>query len=233
MNTLVKSLFVTMLIVGAVGSQIYLFKKNHEIHNENEKIKNEIKELKYDNVNLKQAISRKDAMLRNYEKKNRELAMKIKNNKNKNYMKIEQNKKTTTTYAKKPKIILQEQKENKKIQRSYKRYDKYSSNMHLVSDSKIKINKYNKLYSNAPIYGRYKTRNYHMYKIYNIKCDSKKNKYNVTDECSAKTIDGDTIYTTKMRVNDLRQYNTNTHMIECKYNKEHGVMNDCSLKIKS
>jgi predicted RNase H-like nuclease (RuvC/YqgF family) len=232
MNTLIKSLFVTIVIVGAVGSQIYLFNKNYKIHAENEKLRNEIKELKYDNVNLKQAISRKDAMLRNYEKKNRELAMQVRNNKNKNNVKIKKDQERTTTYSKKSNIVLQS-KENKKIQRSYARYEKYSSNMHLVSDSKIKIDKYNKLYSNAPIYGRYKTSNYHMYKIYNVKCDSKKNKYNVTDECSAKTIDGDTIYITKMRVNDLRQYNTNTHMIECKYNKKHGVMNDCSLKMKS
>jgi len=233
MNLMIKSLIITLLIVSSLGLGGYSIFKIHNLQKENEKLKKEVKDLKFENINMKQAIFLKDKMLRGYEKTNKELALKAKR-KNSNVKTNKTYTKNTTRNAQDFIELKKEKKSSKKTtKKSKKKYEKYSKNMHLISDSEIKIDKYNKLYANAPIYGRYKTSNYHLNKIYRISCNQHEKKYNAVDECRAKTIDGDTIYSTELKMKDMRRYNANRYMIECKYSKDYGIMHDCMLKMKS
>uniref|UniRef100_UPI0025E83D62 hypothetical protein n=1 Tax=Sulfurimonas sp. TaxID=2022749 RepID=UPI0025E83D62 len=63
---------------------------------------------------------------------------------------------------------------------------------------------------------------------------AKQNIYKVVDECKATISFGNgKIYFKKSNVESLKDYDSKTYMIECKYNQEHGLMHDCNVKVKS
>ena len=41
----------------------------------------------------------------------------------------------------------------------------------------------------------------------------------------------DKVYLGKMDAKNIKNFNPKTHMIECEYNKKHGVMGDCKIKM--
>jgi cell division protein FtsB len=114
-----------------------------------------------------------------------------------------------------------------------KKYQSFSNSIKLVSDSRIIKKSDNRLESSAPIYGRY----YPIMgikEVHGINCNLKENIYNVEDECSMRiALSGDKIYTSKMRAKDFENFNKDRYMIECDYSKEHGIMHNCSLKLRS
>lgn len=106
-----------------------------------------------------------------------------------------------------------------------KMYERYSS-AKLVSDSKIEVMSDNRLKSNMPIYGRYIDK-------YFTSADCGKNEriYKIENECSGVVFSLDKIYFKKSNAGNIQNYNRKTHMIECKYDYDNGIMHDCDVKL--
>jgi hypothetical protein len=144
------------------------------------------------------------------------------NNKREYYKKSIQQSKYKSRYNNKKSIQQSKYKNryNIKIYNSYHGYKK------LISDSEIKIREDNRFISNSIIYGIYK------YQIHNIKCGQNPNIYKINNECSGYSFFTiDKLYFSKSNINELRNFNTKDHQIECTYSQEYGIMHDCKVKI--
>jgi len=127
-------------------------------------------------------------------------------------------------------------------------FDYQQGVMKLVSDSEIHI-KNGKLQSNSSIYGRFFSNDFLQYTlqtngIYNINCNLKQNLYNVVDDCRMIITKDNTkylsklnpsrsniVYLGKMQAKNIKRFDNKTHMIECLYSEEYGIMHDCRRKI--
>jgi len=140
--------------------------------------------------------------------------------------------KTITTKSKNTK-----KKTYTKQTKSKKIYQKFSNNIKLISDSRIKKLSNNKLTSNSQIYGRFYPKEYSVInpsknQISNVRCGLKQNLYNVVDECSMNISNSfDKVYLGKMRANDIKNFDRKKYMIECNYSRTHGIMHDCRKKM--
>lgn len=119
-----------------------------------------------------------------------------------------------------------------------KTFEDYTKTMKIISDSKIYVDKNNLLYSSSPIYGRFYSNSHLAFLnngINNIRCDLKNHFYNVVDECSMviqnSYLKSNKVFLGKMDSLHINEFNYKTHMIECKYDKDHGVMHNCQIKI--
>ena len=116
-------------------------------------------------------------------------------------------------------------------------YQRFSSDIKLVSDSKIRVSSDGKLVSNTSIYGRYYPKAYGVLntgknQISSVRCELKNNRYGVEDECSMKISEQfDKMYLGKLDSKSIKDFNHKTHMIECKYSKQYGIMHGCKVKI--
>ncbi len=105
-----------------------------------------------------------------------------------------------------------------------KRYHRYSKFVNLKSDSKISLLRDNRLISNLPIYGTYKG-------IVMTRPVCPKNRIhdlNMYNECYVKNMHGDKFYFKKELVDNFNNYR-NRKIINCHYNKKHGIMQDCKI----
>jgi hypothetical protein len=104
----------------------------------------------------------------------------------------------------------------------------------LKCDSKIYINNQNKkLVANSPIYGEFYLQK-HLYKngLLNTVCDKFERKYKIVNECKISIIGiSNGLYTKKNRIKEIKKMDTDTHMLECKYDQKYGIMHDCDIKI--
>lgn len=106
-----------------------------------------------------------------------------------------------------------------------KMYERYSS-AKLVSDSKIEVMSDNRLKSNMPIYGRYIDK-----PVVMLECGKNEIVYKIDNECTGAVFPLDKIYFKKSNAGNIQNHNRNTHMVECKYDYENGVMHDCDVKL--
>lgn len=110
----------------------------------------------------------------------------------------------------------------------------YNKNLKLISDSEIMINRNtNKLVSNSIIYGQFFLKNYYERNgVKNTICNKFPNIYKIINECQITIYpSGDKLYTRANRIAEIEKLNPSTHMIECQYNQEYGIMHDCQVKI--
>lgn len=240
MKNLILSFLITITIIVILGGGGYIIYKNVHLKNVNKIQKEEIERLKHDNANLTKARNRVKEQLASLSKDNRRLAKDARYNRNRRTT-TTQRKKNTNRYSK---SNTHKQSRTNTRDRTYnpsksKIYQRFSNNIKLKSDSKIYRSSNNKLTSNAQIYGRFYPKNYSIVnpaknQISNIKCNKSKNIYNVVDECSMTISDSfDKVYLSRSNVNSIQNFSNRTHMIECKYSRTHGVMHDCSVKMKS
>lgn len=84
----------------------------------------------------------------------------------------------------------------------------------------------NRLKSNMPIYGRY-------IKEYGIitECGKNENIYQIMNECTGMVFPLEKIYYKKSNAGNIQNHNRNTHMVECKYDYDNGLMHDCDVKL--
>lgn len=127
-------------------------------------------------------------------------------------------------------------------------YQKFSSNIKFISDSKIYKKSNNLLTSNAPIYGQFYSsaflQQFLNNGISNIKCNKQKRLYKVVNDCymyvtkdDIRYMDKynrnttDVLYLGEMDSKDISDFDYRSHMIECKYDKKHGLLHNCQVKI--
>jgi len=235
---LFKALMLTLgviTLIMIIGSGIYdIYRLNNILVEKNKKIT----DLKSNNEYLKSKINRDKRLISQLSRQNNELRKKknryTSTNKTRSYTKPKTYKRKTSTYTK-PKQYTRQQNTytkpktyNRAVQNTTtKKYQKFSKNIKLVSDSRITMKSDNRLASTMPIYGRYYKKD-----ILNIKCDNNDRLYKVVNECKIKLLYGfDNIYSSKSNLKKIKSLNKNTHMIECSYNKEHGLMQDCKTKL--
>jgi len=112
--------------------------------------------------------------------------------------------------------------------------DYFNRHLKLVSDSEIKIyNDSKKLTSNSRITGQfYINRNYNKNGIYNINCGIFQEIYKVVNECqfSIYGVNG-VMFTKANRLEEMKNFNPTQSMIECEYNEQYGLMQDCQVKM--
>lgn len=231
------ALVITMIIVSFIGGSGYLIFSNHELKKENinheltiQDLKNEIKYQEHKNQILTGQVNRTRAQLVSIQNNNYQ--------KNKNtYFKPKTNNKEIehvyNTYT--PKTTYKKRTEYNKHEsvRPKRKYQEFSSYIELVSDSKISKMSDNRLKSNQKINGRYKPHTSLM-AIFNLNCNQKKRMLGIRNECSMKISPGmDLVYLSKMEARNIKNTDYSTHMIECKYSKEHGIMHDCKAKLIS
>lgn len=240
-NVLIKSFIATILIISISGYVLYSLYEIYNLKNENLGLQKEVNLLKNKIIEADNNKF-KDNLIAHYQRDNKRLALELHRTKqNIRYLKenryVKQENRTTQRTNNKPirqNYTYKKPSNHKQIVLKKKMYQSFSNNIKLVSDSKITKQHNNRLVSNSPIYGIYKPANWHMYKVYNAKCNDKANRYNIVDECSVMTIQGgDKLYTTEMRINELKKFDSNTHMIECLYDQNFGIMHDCKIKIFS
>ena len=249
-NHMFKSFLITISILAILlisGTAIYAFNYIKKINKENLIKSEKIRTLKIANGNLGSDRRNLINQINQLQKEKNYLI------KNKN---INQTKNKVTTKKYKPKKIATRQKKDeiiyydrearqtktkqiKNINKNqyYKKYQNFSNSIELISDSKIRKQNNNKLQSNAAIYGRYHPVSYSVInpsknQITNIQCGLKNNTYNVVDECSMNISNNfDKVYLGTMNAKSIKEFDYKTHMIECDYNKEYGMMHDCKIKM--
>ncbi|MGE0738279.1 hypothetical protein [Sulfurimonas sp.] len=106
-----------------------------------------------------------------------------------------------------------------------KMYPRYSV-AKLVSDSKIERMKDNRLKANMPIFGRYTDK-----PVALIECGKNERVYQIVNECTGTVFPLEKIYFKESNKKSIMNYDKKTHMVECAYNQEHGIMHDCSVKL--
>ena len=241
---LFKAFIITLsavALIGIVGAGIYEINRLNNLVIEKDK---KIIALKSNNEYLTSKINRDKNIInrlskQNHQPRNNRNTLRASTNKTRiytqpktytkkapTYTKPKQDNKTTIIYDKSVSKVAKTY--NKPVQKtSTKRYQRFSKNIKLVSDSKITMNNDNRLTSNAYILGRYYKKD-----ILSTKCGNNEDIYKVINECRIKLLHGfDTVYSSKSNLKRIKSFNRNTHMIECKYNKEHGLMQDCSIKL--
>ncbi|MFT5660999.1 MAG: hypothetical protein ACI9TV_001643 [Sulfurimonas sp.] len=163
------------------------------------------------------------------------------NNKTSNYVKPTQKKSYTPaknyTQSYTPTNRKQKTYTQPKTIASIKKYQNFSKNIKLKSYSKITKKSDNRLDSTTVIYGMFHPKPYsvinpHKNQIANIKCGLKNNRYKAIDECSMELGNNfDRVYLGTMDAKSIKDFNYKTHMIECTYSKEHGIMHSCKKKM--
>lgn len=106
-----------------------------------------------------------------------------------------------------------------------KMYNRYTV-AKLVSDSKVEVMPDNRLKSNMNIYGRYTER-----PVTSIECGKNERIYKIQNECTGIAFPLDIVYFKKSNANNIQNYNRKTHMVECLYDYENGLMHDCDVKL--
>jgi hypothetical protein len=247
-NYMLHSLLITFGIIGILGAGAYGINEIAHLKEVNKFQENQIKLIEYSNNTMAKDLINKNKIIENYQKNNIELAHEIRNLKsklkytqanttNKTYTVINPKQSTkkqyTNQHTKKNTQIYTNPKQNYKTTKSQKKYQNFSNQIKFISDSTITKKADNRLDSNMPIRGRYYPP-LNSKIIYNENCDRKENLYNVVDDCSMRiSLTGDLIYSSKMNVKDLKKFDKNTHMIECEYSKDYGILHNCMKKLKS
>ena len=201
-----------------------------------------IKKLNQEKEYLAKQYRRYKSVIDDYKQENRKLVSKLRRAKNNNYdnqikpkVYKQQNKYTNRkTYTKqrvynKPTTYKKQRVKSKPT----KKYQKFSKNIKLISDSQISRRSDNRLQSNSYIRGRYYPKAYsYLNGISNVTCGLKNDIYKVDAECSMKLSNNhDKVYLRKSNAKNIRNFNYKTHMIECDYNQEHGMMHNCQIKM--
>lgn len=162
---------------------------------------------------------------------------------------------TRNTYTSNTKYTKPKHRTNQKVQRevryanstpgkkqthrntTHTNYQRFSSDIKIISDSKVRIGSDGKLISNASVFGRYYPKAYGVLntgknQISSVRCGLKNNRYGVEDECSMKISEQfDKMYLGELDSKSIKNFNHKTHMIECKYSKQYGIMHGCKVKI--
>jgi len=208
------SLIITLTIIGiivATGGELYLLYSENQDLKEYTKIqKKDIEKLTYQNELLQYKIKKQKKRYISRKTEKRKIIIENKNQYKERKL-YNSYKKKTTHYS------------HKKILKEYPRYNGY---IKLVSDSEIKQRKDNRFISNSPIYGIYK------YRLFYTECGKNPKIYNVENECDAYAPGTlDKIYFSKININELKFFNPRDHMIECLYNQDYGIMQNCRAKL--
>ncbi|PCI27268.1 MAG: hypothetical protein COB67_08930 [SAR324 cluster bacterium] len=222
------ALLITLFIVSSIAGTGYLIFTNHDQKKEliNKKLEianleNEIQTLRNVNQNLRRQSSYRNR--NNYKKSTRKTTYTT--TKKQNYVK------PYNPTKKREKYVPQKERKRLAELKSNKRYQKFSKSIKLVSNSRIKILRNNKLESNSAIYGRYYPNKQFRY-INNINCNLKNTKLELRDECSMQISLGmDRVYLSKMTARHIRSEDYRNHMIECNYSKKYGVLHNCQSKL--
>lgn len=242
-----KVLFITLFTLTIIAGAVGIF-RILELEDKNKQHIKTINQVRAENNTIKRRNNLNERLVESYKKTNRELQHKLrycKNNSTKtnnyrdvvNYTKPQKTatKKTTNKQKNKNNYHVKTIYANsnytrpaeKKVTTPQKKYERYSSNLQLVSDSEITRLSDNRLQSNSSIYGRY-----YGYSQHNIQCGKEENRYNVVDDCSMYLgLFTDKIYFSKSRKNSMTKYNRKDHMIECLYSEDFGIFHDCRVKI--
>lgn len=241
--------FVFFAIISA-ALIVVMFSKIIEERESNEKHIKNIDNLKYENTNLQKDIiehknqieylNRRISILLTeqrslYQQQQREIEQR---QQVKRYEPIPQPKqeevKPNTTFSPQVPSISN----MKPIQQSYnqniprytppkpmKMYPRYSA-AKLVSDSKIEVLPDNRLKSNMPIYGRYINK-----PVVTIECGNNERVHTIVNECRGAVFPLEQVYFRESNKKSIMNHDLKTHMVECAYNQEHGIMHDCNVKL--
>lgn len=237
-------LFISLLMITIGG-----LAKIIDLTEQNKKIIKDINVLQDENSHLRRKNDMNVRLIDSYKRNNIELQHKLNRNSNRarsNYSnssktqkKTYQTKQTRQTRSKNTYDNSRQQyKQPTKRKSQGKTYQNFSSEIKLVSDSKITKEYNNKLKSNAPIYGRYYAKAYSSLNPYpnqiaKIQCGLKNDRYGIVDECSMRISQNhDKVYLGKMDSRNISEFNYKTHMIECLYSKNHGIMGSCKVKMR-
>ncbi len=210
------------------------------MQDENERLIKDIELVNAEKYNLERKSEMNEKLVNDYKKTNIELTHQLRSYKNyvnssnarqvpTNDTHAEQihmpNKSTNQNYANPQRKKEQTYATQKNItNKKYMRYNKAK----LVSHSKIEVMPDNRLKSNMPIYGRYINEYFTR-----ADCGNNERIYTIVNNCSANALFFEQIYFKKSNAYDIQNHNRKTHMVECLYNYEHGIMHDCSVKMKS
>ncbi len=104
-------------------------------------------------------------------------------------------------------------------------YPRYSA-AKLVSDSKIEVMPDNRLKSNMPIYGKYINK-----PVVTIECGNNERVHTIVNECRGAVFPLEQVYFKESNKKSIMNHDMRTHMVECAYNQEHGIMHDCNVKL--
>ena len=96
----------------------------------------------------------------------------------------------------------------------------------LVSDSRIERMQDNRLKSNMPIFGRYMDR-----PVVALECGKNERVHTIVNECTGTVFPLEQVYFRESNKKSIMNHDIKTHMVECAYNQEHGIMHDCSVKL--
>ncbi|MBA3027034.1 MAG: hypothetical protein FP820_11630 [Sulfurimonas sp.] len=209
------------------------------MQDDNEKLMKDMELLNAQNNNLKRKNLMNETLVNDYKRTNIELKHELRsyksyvssnsnrqvptNNQNvSQYASKVENKNTNQNYA-----APERQKENTYTAQRKKTYIRYGQ-AKLVSDSRIEVMSDNRLKSTMPIYGKYINKS-----ITSPDCGSNERIYKIVNECSANVSLFEQIYFKQTNADDIQNHNRTTHMVECLYNYENGVMHDCMVKMKS
>ena len=228
---LLISFIITMIIVITIALTGYTFYENMELKEIIKEKNKNIESLDYKNQLLRAKINHKNELIKNYQDNNKRLFTKIRNLKNN---KLNNSKNITirpennySTYIQNNQPKKRHTNNYNKTVKQHKRYRRYSGYEKLISDSKIRRRKDGRFVSNSPIYGIYKYR-----LIGGVSCGGNPKIYKVINECKIYApYSTDMLFFRKSNINDLKTFNPRNHRIECLYNQEHGLMQDCKVKI--
>lgn len=231
---MIKIGFIIFTII-SIAVIAMMFLKTVEDKKTNERANKIINNLENENRALRRDITSKQNQISYLTRENQELQRN-------RYIKQSRQVKPTTKQYSKPKVStpkIQEQQYTRsepniskpktynqpKYTAPKKTYPRYTA-AKLVSDSKITVMPDNRLHSTMPIYGRY-------IKKYAINTDCGKNErvYKIINECTGVVFPLEKIFFKKSNLKNIQNHNRNTHMIECKYDYENGIMHDCSVKL--
>lgn len=233
---IIMSGLVIIIMIGVAGGALRVY----DLDKQDTQLKKQIKTLRSKNNQLETRNGLNEQLLNNLKKENQKLRNQIKyrtsrptssvkpTRKKKKRIKPTTNNYTKTIYSNssQPKQVQQTQQVRQRAVNN-KTYQKYTSRIKLISDSKITVLPDNRLKSNSQIYGRY-----YGYQQNSINCNRKENLYKVVDDCSMKLgLVTDEVYFSKSHQKTIKNYNRNNHMLECDYNQENGVFHDCKVKI--
>jgi len=229
------ALIVLLIISITITGMMFL--KTKETIEKNETYARIIKRLESDNIDMKNRFNKERELISRYQKNSRELALenaRLKRSNTSTRVKPKtyaRTKETQQTYIKPKnktnnKTYTPKQNINNKPTKNFQRYRGYKN---LVSSSKITVRNDNRFKSNATIFGNYENR-----LLGNVNCDIKQNIYRVVDECVVNhLVSGDKLYLRRSNAKSIKNFDSNTHMIECQYSQQHGLMHDCNVKLKS
>lgn len=224
-------IFIIIFLMLIVATGMMYLKLKEEM-NKNKNYIRIIKNLEAKNDDLKDIINKKKRLIKEYQKDNKKLAYqnaRLKRNRSSqdSYQPNVRNLHIKPSPA--PRTYTKKTPTRKQSTKPTKKYHRYSGYSKLVSDSKIIRRSDNRFQSNENIYGIYKHRI-----IRHIKCNLKQNIYKVVDECKTYApYSTDILYLSKSNVEDVKNFDTKTHMIECEYSQKHGLMHDCKVKLKT